>query len=274
MLNSFLSILKILFKSGWFLQLPKTKATELYLLANGPSLNNSLSKYADKFINSHTLCVNNFAFSDWFTKIQPDYYVINAPEYYIPEPPTPLHKEYREKLFNTLKEVNWNMVFFVPYAAKKSSFWKAQQSQLPKNINIVYFNQTPVEGHITISHFLFKKNLGIPRPHNVLIPALMLAINMQYKNIFLYGTDHSWHEDLKLTSNNQVNVNHTHFYDKEKVVMPMYKLDGKPFYMHEILRKLYLAFKAYHIINHYAYSRNVKIINASEKSYIDAFEKQ
>ena len=96
---------------------------------------------------------------------------------------------------------------------------------------------------------------------------------MKYKNIFLYGADHSWHEDLKINSGNQVDVNHTHFYDKEKVVMPMYKLEGKPFYMHEILRKLHLAFKAYHTIKKYAVSRQTKIINSSEKSYIDAFEK-
>jgi hypothetical protein len=273
MFNSFLSILKIILKSAWVVKLPRTNVSHLYILANGPSLNESLNKHAEKFIKAHTLCVNNFAFSDWFMKIQPKYYVINAPEYYLPEPPTQIHKEYRENLFKALKNVNWEMIFFVPYAAQKSSYWKKIKNQLPSNIRIIYFNQTPVEGNIAISHFLFRHNLGIPRPHNVLIPSLMLAINMSYKKIMLYGADHSWHEDLKITTHNQIEVNHTHFYDKEKVIMPMYKLDGKPFFIHEILRKLYLAFQAYHTIKKYADSRQTTIINCSEKSYIDAFKK-
>ena len=139
MFNSFLSILKIIVKSGWFLRLPEASDNDLHILANGPSLNESLNKYADKFISAQTLCVNNFAFSDWFNKIQPKYYVINAPEYYIPQPPTQLHKEYREKLFDALKNVSWPMVFFVPYAAKKSIYWQTVKNKLPQNIDIVYF---------------------------------------------------------------------------------------------------------------------------------------
>jgi hypothetical protein len=53
----------------------------------------------------------------------------------------------------------------------------------------------------------------------------------------------------------------------------MYKLDGKEYRIHDVFRKLYLAFKGYFVLNDYAKEKNVKILNASKRSYIDAFER-
>jgi hypothetical protein len=116
-------------------------------------------------------------------------------------------------------------------------------------------------------------NLGMPRPHNVLVPTLFLALKMGFKNVVLFGADHSWHEEIRIDESNQLTVNHEHFYDKSKQIMPMYKLDGKEYYLHDVFRKLHLAFKGYFVLKEYADYLGSKILNASKKSYIDAFEK-
>jgi hypothetical protein len=72
------------------------------------------------------------------------------------------------------------MDLMVPFLAKRS---KEFQTLLQKNKNItpLYFNQTPVEGLTFVSHALFSAKLGMPRPHNVLIPAIMNMIALQFK---------------------------------------------------------------------------------------------
>ena len=142
-----------------------------------------------------------------------------------------------------------------------------------KHLSVVYYNKTPVEGLQAVNNFLFKLNLGMPRPYNVLVPTIFLALNMGFKSIYLFGADHSWHEEIKVDENNNVLVNHEHFYDNSAQVKPMYHLDGKEYYIHDIFRKLYLAFKGYFVLKNYAETLGAKILNASEKSYIDAFDK-
>jgi hypothetical protein len=78
---------------------------------------------------------------------------------------------------------------------------------------------------------------------------------------------------MNVDDTNKVTVNHEHFYDKSEWRLPMYKLDGKEYRIHDVFRKLYLAFKGYFVLNDYAKEKNVKILNASKRSYIDAFER-
>jgi hypothetical protein len=113
----------------------------------------------------------------------------------------------------------------------------------------------------------------MPRPHNVLIPTIYLAINLGFKKIFLFGADHSWHEEIKVDNKNLMTVNHQHFFENQEVRMPMYRLDGTNYFIHDIFRKLCLAFKGYFVLREYADFRKAAIKNASSKSYIDAFEK-
>jgi hypothetical protein len=96
---------------------------------------------------------------------------------------------------------------------------------------------------------------------------------MNFKKIFIFGADHSWHEEIKVDYSNKVTVNHEHFYDKGEYRLPMYKLDGEEYYIHDVFRKLYLAFKGYFVLRDYAKSLNAEIFNASIRSYIDAFPK-
>lgn len=229
-------------------------------------------EYNSNFIKSRAkISVNYFALSEEFEKIKPDYYILAAPEFWLKKV-TDYHKEMRNKLANNLaNKTNWQMTLFIPFAAKKSELCTIIKQN--KNISIVHYNVTPVEGLPAISKIFYNLNLGMPRPHNVLIPSIFLSINLGFKKIYIFGADHSWHEEIKIDESNNITVNHQHFYDKTEQRMPMYKLDGKEYHIHDIFRKLHLAFKGYFILRDYAKSRGSVILNASSKSYIDAFQK-
>ncbi|MGK9476892.1 6-hydroxymethylpterin diphosphokinase MptE-like protein [Melioribacter sp. OK-6-Me] len=273
MLQSILSIVKVLILSKIKTSIIKVRIPkkECIILANGPSLRKDIELYKNKLSNYSIMCVNLFALSEIYTKIKPDFYVLAAPEFWLERTTEFMHKS-RENLLHTLIEkTNWELVLFLPFRASKSQFYKELQKN--DNIRIIFFNDTPIEGFNKINFLLFKYNLGMPRPHNVLIPSIFLGINIGFKKIYIMGADHSWHEEIKIDTTNSVTINHEHFYDKSEVRMPMYKLDGKPYHIHDIFRKLHYAFKGYFILEEYSKYRNTSIINISTKSYIDAFQR-
>ena len=55
----------------------------------------------------------------------------------------------------------------------------------------------------------------MPRPRNVLIPSIMLAINSGYRRVYVAGADHSWLKTLSVDDENRVVSIQPHFY-KEK----------------------------------------------------------
>ncbi|MCK9280017.1 MAG: hypothetical protein M0P71_05315 [Melioribacteraceae bacterium] len=272
-LDSILTLIRVLILSKFDITLPEEKES-IVILGNGPSLKNTLSENLDFITSSDKkrMAVNMFCNSDSYTTIKPEYYILNAPEFFR-NVVTEMWEEMRWRVFQNLKEkTNWEMTLLVPAVAAKSENFKKFSNEQTK-IKIVYYNTTPAEGFTSLIQLLFKSNLGMPRPHNVLVPSIFLSLNMGFKEIFLVGADHSWHEDIKVDETNKTTVNHEHFYDAGKVTMPMYKLDGEEYRIHDIFRKLHLAFKGYFIIKDYAEELNAKIFNASVRSYIDAFPK-
>lgn len=267
------SLVKIALLSKYFVSFKNYKVTkeDCVILGNGPCLKRDFELNKDFIAERKKICVNLFAFSDEYSLVKPDYYVLAAPEFWM-KYAIDFHIQQRSKLADDiLGKTNWPLKMLLPFTSKNSDFINKIKSN--KNISIIYYNTTPIEGLRSIINFLFKSNLGMPRPHNVLIPSIYLAINLGFKKVFIFGADHSWHEEIKVDENNLMTVNHQHFYEKKEVRMPMYKLDGKNYFMHDLFRKLHLAFKGYFILGDYAEYRNVKILNASSKSFIDAFEK-
>lgn len=271
--DSFFSIFKIFILSRFNTKIKKHKVKdeEAVILANGPCLTKDLELNSSFISPRKKFCVNFFALSKEYEKIKPEYYVLAAPEFWLIKTSS-FFKEQKENLIDSLtKNTKWQMLILIPFQAKDSEFVR----RLSKNnfISFLFFNNTPVEGLQSISHLLFKLNLGMPRPHNVLIPSIFLALNLGFNKITILGADHSWHEEIKIDDSNTLTVNHEHFYDGNKVQMPMYKLEGEKYFIHDVFRKLHFAFKGYFVLRTYAESVGAKILNASSKSYIDAFER-
>lgn len=247
---------------------------EVLILGNGPSLLNDLETKVKDSSKYDIFAVNYFANTDLFVKIMPNLYCIAAPELFSND----VEKKYIESsnnLFNNLaSKTKWQMNIFVISAARKCERWKNIISN-NSNINIIYYNNTAIEGFRSIKYFFWRNNFGLPRSHNVLIPSLMISINLNYRNIYVFGADHSWLKDLSVDENNVALLNQKHFYDyKISTDKPMKYLGKGQRKLHEILHKFYLSFKGYHEINDYAISNNITIYNVTTGSFIDAFPRK
>lgn len=253
------------------------KFDECVLLGNGPSLNQSLKEHPE-FIHNRTLfCVNFFAVSKLYEQLKPSIYVIAAPEIGIKHIRPQLKERYTELFLTISKKTDWPIWLYLPFSVKSSIFYKRNIRQvISRNtkITVRFFNNTPVEGFWRFCIFFFRFNLGMPRPHNVFIPSIFLAINLSFTKIFLLGADHSWLKEIHVNEQNEVLIDQKHFYDKEdSTPRPMLKKGQDKRRLHEVLIKFVYAFEGYFILERYAIHRKIKIINATPGSFIDAFER-
>jgi len=263
-------------------KLNKKKTKSLIILGNGPSLNETL-RHQYFFHDKELLCVNYFCRTEEFAELKPSFYVITSLEYFFNEEKKEFAIERRRTLESIAEITDWPMTFFVPAKAKSQREWKSIFEN-NKNISIYYFNTTPISGFNFFTHFCYKNNWGMPRPHNVLIPSLMLGIRMKFKNIYITGADHSWLQELFVDSDNEVLLSQKHFYDKQaqkqehyrdmSIPQPMYHGGStKTRKLHEVLEKFYYTFRSYWRIKSFAEDNSVKIYNITTESYIDAFER-
>lgn len=261
--QTMLSILKIILQSG------KLKITdyqsdnsEIVVLGNGPSLRPLIENKGD-FLNGKALMAVNYAvLSESFTALKPEYYIVADPAFFF----NPVHCN---KLFdNLVAKTDWTMTLFVSRKAGKSALWKLKLHKR-SNIKIVYFNTTPIEGFAQFTHHAFKKGWGMPRPRNVLIPAIMMALQMKFNTIYVAGADHSWLKDIWVGDDNRLYEDFKHFYDQKTA--SNYSSD---YHLHNMLFSLGVAFRSYHEIEGFAQNIGKKIYNVTEGSYIDAFERK
>lgn len=270
---SFETLLKIgiLSKRTKIPKVGKEKET-IWILANGPSLKDNLEYFHETSLV--TGVVNYFANHDSYGRIRPSFYFLQAPEFWLDD----LIESYIENrilLFNNIaKKTNWPLTLFIPIKSKK--YQKNYQPLISHPfIELVYYNDTPVEGLPFVSYFMFRRQLGMPRPHNILIPSIMLSIQMGFKELYLLGVDHSWLPELSVDQQNNALLSQKHFYDGDKVKSETMKKMGKgQRRLHEILHKFYLTFKGYFTIKEFAEQNGIRIYNCTKNSFIDAFDKK
>jgi len=272
--KSFFTVLKVILRSKLTPVKLSSENEEIFILGNGPSFK-TLSDTALKKLQTKTLlCVNNFPSTRYFESLKPNFFLVVSPGFWIEAEDynVSLRKSIIE---NVIKKTSWPMTVILPYASKSNkTFIKAFSEN--QNINIHFINTTPIEGNQAFSIFLMNKRLGSPRPHNVLIPSILSAIQVGFKFIYLIGADHSWLKDLSVNQENQVLLNQKHFYDEESATArQMHKNHGKGNRkLHEVLEKFYFSFKSYHLLREFANQKNIKVINLTKDSFIDAFEKK
>lgn len=247
------------------------------ILANGPSLRDTFNDVDDyKFIAKKDIFVmNSFMQDEQFFVLKPKYLCIMDEAYWIQ--PKHLHKRF-EKDREQLKKVNWDMIFFMPKQAKQDNAFKKLLSEnkyiKPKYINIT----TPFKTKDKYLFNLYKENKAMPEPQSVLVACIYIAINLGYKNIFLYGADNSWHLSLIVNDDNIPCFMDKHFYDKKEVIKyePLYKTytDKEFVKIREEFEAMVILHKSYEKIREYSQVMGSNIYNLSKFSCIDVFDRK
>ena len=274
---SLVSLLKVAIRGRHTTRLPDRQLPTCSVLGNGPSLNESLTDQFDFIRQTEIVCVNNFAHAEVFLRLRPQDYVISDPNYFVFTEQTTDRDDIRKTLSIFQNQVDWPMTLYVPHFAKGSYLLGKIEASNPK-ISVVYFNYTVVRGFRRLTYWLYAKGLGMPQAQTVIIAALTLMINRKFDTIYLFGADTSWHEQIRLNDQNQLLIKQIHFYDKPKDLahQPVY-MDAqrqRTFSMAAQFLSLHKVFRGYEVLRDYADYRGVRVINASAKSYIDAFERE
>lgn len=273
---SLLSLVKVAIRGRHATRLPARQWPTCSVLGNGPSLNESLTSQLDFIRQTEIVCVNNFAHSSAFTQLRPQNYVISDPNYFVFSKQTTDRDDIRQTLAVFVEQVDWPMTLYVPHFAR-GSYLLGQIERGSPTIQIVYFNYTVVGGFKNLTYWLYERGLGMPRAQTVIIAALTLMVNRKFDTIYLFGADTSWHEQIRLNDQNQLLIKQIHFYDKPADVRhePVYsdKHRQRTFSMASQFLSLHKVFHGYEVLRDYANHRGVAVLNASARSYIDAFER-
>lgn len=234
----------------------------LVILANGPSLRQTMQEHADMLASATTMAVNFAANTEEFQRLRPALYVLADPHFFRSEEPNV------QQLWQHLREAEWSPVLYVPAKYAKRA------RELAPEMHIEKYNAVGVEGWRWLRHAAYKLGLGMPRPHNVLIAAIMVAIQAGFKEIYLTGADHSWLQTLSVGDDNAVLSIQPHYYADEKRELRRSAADYRGRRLHTVLRSFSLAFQGYHLIADYAATRGIRIFNSTPGSFIDAFPRK
>lgn len=236
----------------------------LVILGNGPSLNHTLENDMDALLGLDLMAVNFAALSDVFRQLRPKYYML-ADGHFFNSLQTDINVK---KLWERISAVTWDMTLLIPVKFRHLS--KPLLMNAP-DVKVRYFNLTPVEGFKPLTGILYSSGLGMPRPRNVLIPAIMEGIRLGYSRIYLAGADHTWTKTLDVDDENFVVSVQPHFYKDNEEEHKRVRETYKGLKLHDVLGSMTIAFRSYWSIADYARKKDVEIINVSPGSMIDAF---
>lgn len=244
----------------------------LWILGNGPSLATQLQEHFDIFLQHDIMCVNKISATEYFEKLQPKYYVLVDPAFYDEQYKqlrcTPEDIRAVQETFNCiLKKLTWDMFLILPVEAKKNKDL-IKSTICNSKIHIQYVSTAKFYGYHWLKRVLLDKQLCSFGAINVLISSLYSAIHMGYKDISIFGADHSWHRQFIVTEDNKIAVQDPHFYGKDTSYTVLDDCN-----ISYILGCMVEAFDSYRELGDYAITKDVKIKNATPGSFIDAFEK-
>lgn len=259
------SLVKLALKSHRSVMRSEEREDFLVVMGNGPSLADTIARYGSKLANHPLLAVNFAAITPEFFTLQPRYYVIADPVFFDRD-----GNDNLRKLRDNMLKVDWPMTIFVPFGPKLN----AVPGYGNKSVSIVRFNCLGAEGFSGLEQMAFSWRRAMPRPRNVLIPALMIGLWLGYKEIYVAGADHSWTRTLEVDENNTVVSVQPHFYKDNEAEHERVKSVYRNIRLHEIIYSFYVAFKAYFAVERFARSCGAVIYNATPGSFIDAFPRR
>lgn len=238
----------------------------LIIMANGPSLRQTIDSSSDILKKYPAMSVNFAPNTPDFFDLKPQYHIMADPLFFAANQP-----ENIRTLYENLARVGWELTLLIPNKHKKNLPSEVTGN---RNITIATFNFVGLDGFGPVRKLLYNSRLGMPRPRNVLIPALMCGIWLGFKKIYITGADHSWMQTISVDEANCVISVQPHFYKEDKGEQKRVDATYRNYRLHEIVESFAIAFRSYHDLRRYTDSRGISIFNATPGSFIDAFERK
>lgn len=249
---------------------------KMKILANGPSLRKTIDDYKEnkkKYDDCEFFCMNDMVSDDVFPIMKPRFYVLSDPKFFYET----LNKESGLRVMNGLKDrVSWPMYLFVSYKKRNSDYLKIVKHN--PNIKIVFYHKPkfPVNlGMEKIRNYIFSKGWGNGEYGTVLLHAIYISITMKIDNIELYGADHTYFDCLCVDDNNRPCIKYSHSYAEAELV-PILDHDGSEVRYKDMdiyISQIAQIFRGHKIMSSYAKYQGVSILNCTNGSMIDVYQR-
>lgn len=247
--------------------------SSVLILGNGPSLKEDLPQIIARgeHLSKDLMAVNFFAEDERFEELRPAYYVLSDPMFFRDS----RQRERVAKLYRLLSErVSWRMTLYVQFY--NPEHFDYQRAVSNPNIRIVHFHTQMYRGFRSLEFWLYRHGLGSANFGTVVQNCAYIALLLGYKQLELYGVDHTLLEGLCVDRENRLCRAITHYYDtSEAVAKPIFKnVPHEPYTMAEYLAELAELFRGHEVLRAYADSLGARIINRTKGSMIDAYERE
>lgn len=257
------------------LQKLKHQSDRMVVVGNGPTLNKTMELYEPQLQEADGIMVNFSANSDLYERIRPAYYLLVDPAYYTM--PNHLYDSLCALFDAIVKKTTWPMKIIMPKCAK--GCYAIERFKENSNIEILFYEDGWMIPKEMSKYEAWDKNYISPPAQTVLNTAVWLSIYWGYKETYIVGADTSFLADLRVDQEtNILYTEDTHFYSNKDVYKDSYDSIKKrrPIgtKLHEELFSIGTALKDYWDMKKYADWKGVKVYNASEYSWIDAFERK
>jgi hypothetical protein len=254
-----LTFFKILIQRSDVQYKKKNKET-INILGNGPS---GLKTYLkNKDVSEKLMCVNYFALTKEFSIFKPDYYTLIDPVYFLDL------NEKNLELIRVLNNVSWDMKLLIP--SKYKNVYSTMIMNKNIEINAIRFNYLP--GKNKLVHFLYSKNLAVPKFQNVVIACIYVSINKGFSKINLHGVEASEFKNFIVNEKNEVLLETQHSYGNNTINLFEERIIKKGEFW-KFLMHYPIMLKGFSQIESYSKYLDTKIYNYTKNSYIDSFEK-
>jgi len=239
------------------------------IIANGPSLEFDIIVLKDLINkdNFDLFCVNNFAISDLFFDLKPDFYFFSDHLFWRDDLKDDFLND-RNYLFERILTVDWPLTI-ISLPGAKNKFSVAFGSN--PHIRVIKINYLPLNlSFDSLYYFVFKFNIGDIFNINSATSLFWILLRSKYESIDLFGVDFSGFQNL--TPENKSNTS-SHFY---KNIKSENNLDNK--YTINVSKsmsyrfyQIYMGFRAFDILEYISSKSKIKVKNYSSKSYVKNF---
>ena len=248
----------------------------LAVLGNGPSLRDELPRLIARreWERTDMMAVNFFALGDEFTIVRPQYYVLSDPQFFRRAG----RSERVENLYRALGErVNWPMTLYVQYYNPERFDYRAAVGANP-NIRIVPFHTLVFRGLRSVEFWCYRHGLGSGNFGTVVQNGEFIGVLLGYRQIDLYGVDHTLLDGLTVDDRNRLCRTQSHYYDSAPAAPEPIFVNAtdppRPYTMHTYLAETAELCRGHEVLRDYARSIGARIVNRTRGSMIDAYERE
>lgn len=241
----------------------QNKGKRIHILCTGPSLKQDLPELINYklFMEEDKICVNYFFHDEIIRELEPTIYCLADPC---------LFEAAHIGIFNEINElVDWDMKLVIPlYGIDKIETVKSMLTN--KHITLLTVSALLYRGFDKYRYKSWERGHSVPSFVNISIMASFLALNMGYSEVYLYGVEHTFFDNMGVDDENRLYLTDNHFYGSEKCFILR---DGQHWHIKDWLYDKYLTFLEHERMRGYADYLGATIVNCTKNSLIDAYDR-